>query len=88
MPESKSLVCMPASFKGYVVPGGLPEKCSKCGELVWVSPSSLLILHDNSGIEILCVPCTLAQMKKDGEFEIEGINPAQAEEIREYMDSR
>jgi len=85
MPERKTLVCMPVSFKGYVVPGGLPEKCSKCGELVWVSPSSLLILHDNPGIETLCIPCTLAQMKKDGEFEIEGITPAQAEEIGEYL---
>lgn len=85
MPKRKTLVCMPASFRGYVVPGSLPEKCSKCGGPVWLAPSSLLILHDNPGIEVLCIPCTLAQMKKDKEVEIEGINPAQAEEIEEYF---
>ncbi|MBA7632311.1 hypothetical protein ES703_39854 [subsurface metagenome] len=85
MPEIKTLICMPASFKGYVVPGSLPDKCSKCGQAVWVSPSSLLILHDNPEMEILCGPCTVAKMKKDKEFEIEGVTPAQAGEIDEYF---
>lgn len=88
MPETKILICMLASFKGYVVPGSLPDKCSKCGQTVWVSPSSLLILHDNPEIEILCGPCTVAKMKKDKEFEVEGINPAQAYEIRESIERR
>jgi len=85
MPESKTLVCMPVSFKGYVIPGGLPEKCSKCGELVWVAPSSLITLHDDPGMEILCQPCALEQLKEDKEFKIEGITPAQAEEVNEYF---
>jgi len=85
MPEGKTLMCMPASFKGYVVPGGLPDKCSRCRQPVWVSPSSLLIMHDNPGIEVLCMPCAVAQMKKDGEVEIGAITPAQAEEIEEYL---
>ena len=85
MPERKTLVCVPASYEGYLPPGGLQHKCSKCGRPVWVAPSSWLIMHDNPGMEILCVPCAIAQMKKDREFEIEGITPAQAEEIREYM---
>lgn len=85
MPERKTLVCMPVSFKGYVPPGSLPDKCSECGQPVWVSPSSWLIIHDNPSIEILCVPCTLAQMEKNPEVEIKAINPAQAEEINEYF---
>ena len=85
MPESKTLVCMPASFKGYVVPGGLPDKCSKCRQPVWVSPSSLLIKQDNPGIEVLCIPCALDQMKKDEHPKIEGLTPAQTGEIREYL---
>ncbi len=85
MPESKTLVCMPVSFKGYVVPGGLPDKCSKCGQPVWVSPSSLLILHDNPDIAILCMPCTLDQMKKAKHPKIEGLTLAQAGEIQEYF---
>jgi len=85
MPERKTLICMPASFKGYVVPGSLPDKCSKCGQAVWVSPSSLLILHDDPGMDILCMSCSLTKMKKDREFEIEGITPAQAKEVDEYF---
>jgi len=85
MPERKTLICEPVSFRGYVVPGSLPDKCSKCGGLAWVSPSSLLALHDNPEMKILCMPCALEQMKKDREFEIEAITPAQDEEIREYF---
>ncbi|KKL78846.1 hypothetical protein LCGC14_2020730, partial [marine sediment metagenome] len=86
--ERGALMCQPVSFRGYVVPGSLPDKCSKCGGLAWVSPSSLLILHDNPGIEILCMPCALAKMEKDPEFEIQGVTPAQTEEILEYLNSR
>jgi len=85
MPEIKTLMCHLVSFRGYVVPGSLPEKCSKCGRLVWVSPSSLLTLHDNPEMRILCLPCVVAQMKKGEEFEIGEITPAQADEILEYL---
>jgi len=34
MPDRKALMCQLVSFRGYVVPGSLPEKCSKCGGLV------------------------------------------------------
>ena len=83
--ETKVLICMPTSFKGYVVPGSLPDKCSKCGQPVWVAPSSWLIRQDNPGMEVLCMPCALRQMKKAKHPEIENITPAQAEEIEEYL---
>ena len=85
MPERKTLISMPVSYEGYAPPGSLQDKCSKCGQPVWVSPSSWLIMHDNPGMEILCQPCALAQMKEDKQFEIEAITPAQAEEILEYL---
>jgi len=85
MPERKTLISTPVSLGGYVPPGSLQDKCSKCGQPVWVAPSSWLILHDNPEMRILCMPCAIAQMKKDGEFEIETITPAQAEEIDEYL---
>ena len=85
MPERKTLISMPVSLEGYAPPGSLQDKCSKCGQPVWVSPSSWLIMHDNPGMEILCMPCALAQMKQDKHLEIEGITPAQAEEILEYL---
>jgi len=88
MPERKTLISMPVSLEGYVTPGSLQDKSSKCGQPVWVSPSSWLIMHDNPGMEILCTACAIANMKKDNHFEIEAITPAQAEEIREYLVSR
>ena len=88
MPERKALMCQPVASNGYVVPGAVPEKCSKCGDLVWVSPSSLLILHDRPDMEIVCMPCAVAEMKKGPDFEVENITPAQAGEIQEYFNSR
>ena len=87
--EIKALICMPISFDGYVVPGSLPDKCSKCGQPIWVSPSSLLILHDNPGMETLCKTCDLAQME-EGELPDteERLTPAQVDEIQEWLDSR
>ena len=86
--EKKFLMCQPVSFRGYVTSGSLQDKCSKCGQAIWVSPSSWLIMHDNPGIEILCTPCTLKKMKMTKHLEIRDITPAQVEEIREYLDSR
>ncbi|MBA7556027.1 hypothetical protein ES705_48722 [subsurface metagenome] len=88
MPERKTLICWPVSLAGYAPPGSLQDKCSKCGQPVWVAPSSWLIMHDTPRMKILCTPCALAQMKEDKQFEIEAITPAQAEEILEHMDSR
>jgi len=85
MPERKTLICMPASYGGYVPPGVLQDKCSKCGQPVWVAPSSWLIMHDEPGIEILCTPCALEQMRKDKRFDIQAITRAQVEEILEYL---
>ena len=82
--EAKTLISVPVSHGGYVTPGSLQDKCSKCGQVVWVSPSSWLIMHDNPGMEILCMPCALVKMKEDKQFEIEAITPAQAEEVEEY----
>ncbi len=88
MPERKTLICVPASYRGYVPPGVLQDKCSKCGQPVWVAPSSLLIMHDNPGMEILCTPCALERMRKDKRFDIQAITPAQADEVLEYLNSR
>ena len=85
MPDRNALMCQLVSFRGYVVPGSLPDKCSECGELVWVSPSSLLALHDNPGMEILCVPCSLTELKQGKHIDIQDITPAQIEEIVGYF---
>ena len=88
MAEKTALMCRPISAEGYVVPGTLPDKCSNCGQSVCVSPSSWLIMHDNPEMEILCLPCAIAEMKKDEQLKINGLTPAQTEEIEAYLDSR
>jgi len=88
MPERKALICWLVSLEGYVTPGSLKDKCSKCGQPVWVAPSSWFILYDNPEMEPLCILCAVEEMKKDKEFEIGGITPAQAVEVLEYLNSR
>jgi hypothetical protein len=93
MTERKTLGCLPVdAFKpifGGLEPadGSLQMKCSKCGSLVYVAPSSWGIIHDNPGIEILCVPCLTVEMEKEKTVTIRGMNEAQADEIREYFAS-
>jgi len=80
-----ALIATRVSHKGYVVPGSLPIKCSRCGELVWISPSSFQIMVDKPEIVILCIECTLKQIKKaGGKATVKGLTPAQEEEIEEY----
>lgn len=87
MPEMKALISMRVSHHGYVVPGSLQGKCSECGELVWIAPSSWLFIHDNPGMKILCNECGLKQMM-DEPGEIEMPTPAQLDEIKEYLKER
>lgn len=87
MPENKMLICKPADYIGYVVPGSLPMKCCECGQPVWISPSSMLLLHDNPEMMILCEPCGFAHMEIH-EGIIEDLIPAQLEELAEYVKSK
>lgn len=87
MPEEKILICQPASSLGYVVPGSLPGKCSQCGKPVWIAPSSLLLLHDNPEMVILCMPCAFAY-KATHEGDIQDLTPAQREEVEEGLRGR
>lgn len=84
MPEEKILICKPVSFPGYVTPGSLPGKCSQCGKPVWIAPSSWVLLHDNPEMQIECVCCVFAQGPIEADA-IEDLNPAQLEEIEEYV---
>lgn len=84
MPEQTVLVCKPVGSPGYVVTGSLPLKCRECSQPVWVSPASMLLLHDNPEVIILCKSCGFAHMAThDGV--IEDLTPAQLEEIEEYV---
>jgi DNA-directed RNA polymerase subunit RPC12/RpoP len=84
MPEEKILICHPTNSPGYMVPGSLPSKCSQCGRSVTIAPSSWLLIHDNPGIKILCESCGFAKVEAR-QGKIEGIAPAQLEEIDAYF---
>lgn len=83
---NKDLICAPVSHAGYVVPGSIPGNCSQCQQLVWIAPSSLLILHDNPGTDILCTEC--ASKQTGSELEIEELTPAQLDEIEQFERKR
>ena len=85
MAEEKTvLICMRVTHPGYRVSGSLRVQCADCGELVSVSPSGWLILHDSPGAEIVCVECSLKRMLAEP-GEIKPPSPAQLDEIGEYL---
>ncbi|MBA7506093.1 hypothetical protein ES706_04773 [subsurface metagenome] len=80
-------MCRRTTTPGYVVPGSLPDRCSKCGARVWVAPSSWLILHGREDMRIKCLQCVLA----DFDFvsgTLEDLSQAQLEEVKEYLRER
>lgn len=82
MPEQHFIISPRVSFPGYVVLGSLQVKCSHCGELVWVAPSSWLIMHDNPETEILCTECGRNLMVLQP-IEVVLPTPAQLDELEE-----
>lgn len=85
MAEEKTiLICMRVTHPGYRVQGSLRVQCADCGELVSVSPSGWLVLHDSPGAEIVCVECGLKRMLAEP-GEISPPSPVQLDEIKEYL---
>lgn len=58
MSNPSMLICLPFNSPVPQPPGSLPAKCSDCGAQISLSPSSLLIIHDNPGIKVVCVACS------------------------------
>jgi len=77
------LVCRAVDPPSYVVLGSLPMKCHECNKAVWVSPSSMLILHDNPEMQIKCISCAFAHIAPQ-DITPEDLTQAQLEEIEEY----
>ena len=85
--DSNMLICCRISFGGYVVPGSIPGSCCRCGEPVWIAPSSLLILNDNPGTQILCIECGLKAVAAEP-GPIHKITPAQFSEVEEFLEKK
>jgi hypothetical protein len=84
--ESAILICQLVSHGSPIIPGSIKDICSKCGEPVWVSPSSLLLQHDNPGVPIYCVGCTLKLPHTWlVDAEIVPFNSAQIADLEEYL---
>ena len=86
MTKNKVLICVRVSEPGPVPPGSSKVACSKCHELVWVSPSSWSITHDNPGIKVICAECALAQFATARGVQMQDITPAQLDEIAEFLE--
>ena len=81
------LVCSPVSQDGTAIPGAVKEACKDCGRPVWVSSSSLLLIHDHPGMIVLCPVCALIQVSETKNLIIRiQPTPAQLEEIEEALD--
>lgn len=82
--EHTVLICKPLSVPGYVVPGSLVCKCSRCRERITVAPSSWRLMYENPGTEVVCSTCGAAIMR-DHPGPVDPPTPAQ---LREVEDSR
>lgn len=71
------LVCGP--LDGPQIPGSLPERCSRCSAAVTVAPSGQG-LRARRELEILCVPCAVAEHRRSGVL-VEPLNAEQAAEL-------
>jgi len=87
MKQPDYIICCRVAKASYIVPGSLTANCSKCGELVLVSPSTLEIRQNSPESKFLCVECGLAEMERTG-GEITELTPAQIKEIDEYRGGR
>lgn len=86
MAESVIIVCSPVSGTDYVLSGSLKERCSKCGEPVWIASSSLLIRHDNPEAKVVCPQCFFNQAQKASNPVFIPLTPAQREELNEAFE--
>ena len=86
MTEEKTvLICALVTRPGYRVPGSLRVQCADCGELVTVSPSGWLILHNTPSAEIVCEECGLKRtLVEPGK--ISPPSPVQLDEIDEIKE--
>lgn len=78
MEDVDGLICFRADDLGdFVVPGSTKECCDRCYALVWVAPSSQLILAKASRRpEIICLSCY-----SSGEKRTIVLGPGQLQEI-------
>ena len=88
MPKKKVLICTRVSEPMPVAPGDLKVAYSECRELVWVSPSSWTIVHDNPEINIICTDCAVAEAIDARSIRIHDITPAQLDDIGEYLEMK
>lgn len=64
MTEPSALVCTRLMSMRRMHPAqDNSHACSRCGERVGVYPSGMRALQANPGMEIICMPCAMAEMK-------------------------
>jgi hypothetical protein len=63
-------------------PGSLPMKCSDCGALVTISPSSWQILHDHPELKVVCHVCSPPELSSN----LKPYTPDQLEDMIEALE--
>lgn len=86
MAHKKVLVCTPLNEEPTAAPGDIKMACAECGELVWISPSSWTILHDNPGTEVICTGCASKLQATARTVRTHKPTPSQLDEIEERLE--
>ena len=68
--------------KRKVPSGCVKMTCTDCDVMIWVSPSSLIIMHDED-VELVCMACAGAKKHDAGGINLRPPTDGQKEEIKE-----
>jgi hypothetical protein len=62
---SDAIVCVPVSEPGIVAVGSVMRACGDCGTDVWIEQSGLELVTEKD-LTIVCPPCAMARVQREG----------------------
>ena len=65
--ELDVIVCVPKGWNpleeaGVIVPGSETGQCDRCGQDIWVAPSTQELMNDYPNVPIRCLDCVKKQL--------------------------
>ena len=63
------IVCVPKGWNpleeaGVIVPGSQTGQCDRCGQDIWLAPSTRKLMKDYPGVPTRCLDCVRKQLEK------------------------
>lgn len=72
----------------YVIPGSVQVMCHDCPAMLWVSPSSWLILAGHPSMDIVCLSCASKRIAVRRQGEVVKVEPRTLAQLEEIAESR